>query len=666
MNKCFNTSIYWVVWCAGKVLRVWKGVPRKGFENLKFLNLIDLQLPLRNTRPTVKAMRTHCLARYKGAPLYLTRQCVLVAFVFGLFGGLPKVANQATWKKTQGFLALCQAGMGSVPKQACNKLKACISFSHPIFWFSSLCLTFHSSVATGLFLISSPYLSFFFFPKFLSSIRNESFFFFWFSSLCLTSSLSAPLPLLCLTYCFKTKGFSTPLLTYCYSLFVPNIFFQNPYPETGKKTKKKDYIADLCQDKILQPLQKPFSEATIVAGIERYWQAMRKDLNSLHLNFFFQIASNIEFYSFHLRGRMIVALGFSDRKIVLWKNERLLIIPECHLEFGVLVDLLNNLVYRFCYWSLNRRKLLRVGYLDAQRILVASLKGSYWFQNWSLTVKSSSHCLQCHYHLSVSHLSCLSFFICFILSSLGGSEPPRLPSPISSLALVLLWFLSLKKPHSFHPWVNPLKNFGCGIDSHNTSEPFIESSRRDPLLSHPEVELFESSIATPVLNLTSLEINQVSEEYSPSRSFLQLNQRILNAHPRRTLSKPTGLVFLSTYWGPHRELFLLFNCWKTSVAGKEWIVVGSTYRSSKLVMPVAKFVPPPPRGRRKDEWEFAITEGFGSAWRAWTDLSALKKKTQLLAVEMQHAPAKLSSKLHLFVHSHCAYCTVTVQHAKLE
>ncbi|KNZ49379.1 hypothetical protein VP01_5056g1 [Puccinia sorghi] len=36
------------------------------------------------TRPKVKAMRTHCLAWYKGAPLYLTRQCVHVAFVFGL------------------------------------------------------------------------------------------------------------------------------------------------------------------------------------------------------------------------------------------------------------------------------------------------------------------------------------------------------------------------------------------------------------------------------------------------------------------------------------------------------------------------------------------------------------------------------------------------------
>ncbi|KNZ47867.1 hypothetical protein VP01_6083g1 [Puccinia sorghi] len=30
------------------------------------------------------AMCTHCLSRYKGAPLYLTRQCLHVAFVLGL------------------------------------------------------------------------------------------------------------------------------------------------------------------------------------------------------------------------------------------------------------------------------------------------------------------------------------------------------------------------------------------------------------------------------------------------------------------------------------------------------------------------------------------------------------------------------------------------------
>ncbi|KNZ49133.1 hypothetical protein VP01_5196g1 [Puccinia sorghi] len=36
------------------------------------------------TRPKVKAMSTHCLSRYKGEPLYLTRQCAHVAFAFGL------------------------------------------------------------------------------------------------------------------------------------------------------------------------------------------------------------------------------------------------------------------------------------------------------------------------------------------------------------------------------------------------------------------------------------------------------------------------------------------------------------------------------------------------------------------------------------------------------
>ncbi|KNZ63163.1 hypothetical protein VP01_117g6 [Puccinia sorghi] len=36
------------------------------------------------TRPKVKAMCTHCLAKYKGAHLYLRRQCVHVAFVFSL------------------------------------------------------------------------------------------------------------------------------------------------------------------------------------------------------------------------------------------------------------------------------------------------------------------------------------------------------------------------------------------------------------------------------------------------------------------------------------------------------------------------------------------------------------------------------------------------------
>ncbi|KNZ59895.1 hypothetical protein VP01_1648g1, partial [Puccinia sorghi] len=36
------------------------------------------------TRPKVKATHTHCLARYKRAPLYLTRQCVQAAFIFGL------------------------------------------------------------------------------------------------------------------------------------------------------------------------------------------------------------------------------------------------------------------------------------------------------------------------------------------------------------------------------------------------------------------------------------------------------------------------------------------------------------------------------------------------------------------------------------------------------
>ena len=34
------------------------------------------------TRPKTEVMCTHCLGGYKGAPLYLTRQCGLIAFVF--------------------------------------------------------------------------------------------------------------------------------------------------------------------------------------------------------------------------------------------------------------------------------------------------------------------------------------------------------------------------------------------------------------------------------------------------------------------------------------------------------------------------------------------------------------------------------------------------------
>ncbi|KNZ51860.1 hypothetical protein VP01_3781g2 [Puccinia sorghi] len=43
-----------------------------------------LNTPSLLTRPKLKAMYTHCLARYKGAPLYPTWLCVHVAFVFGL------------------------------------------------------------------------------------------------------------------------------------------------------------------------------------------------------------------------------------------------------------------------------------------------------------------------------------------------------------------------------------------------------------------------------------------------------------------------------------------------------------------------------------------------------------------------------------------------------
>ncbi|KNZ45634.1 hypothetical protein VP01_795g1 [Puccinia sorghi] len=38
----------------------------------------------RYTRPKLKAKFTHCLTRYKGAPLYLARQCVHIAFTLGL------------------------------------------------------------------------------------------------------------------------------------------------------------------------------------------------------------------------------------------------------------------------------------------------------------------------------------------------------------------------------------------------------------------------------------------------------------------------------------------------------------------------------------------------------------------------------------------------------
>ena len=41
-----------------------------------------------DTRPKTEAMCTHCLGGYKGAPLYLKRQCGLIAFVFIPVGGV--------------------------------------------------------------------------------------------------------------------------------------------------------------------------------------------------------------------------------------------------------------------------------------------------------------------------------------------------------------------------------------------------------------------------------------------------------------------------------------------------------------------------------------------------------------------------------------------------
>ncbi|KNZ58392.1 putative signal peptide protein [Puccinia sorghi] len=56
------------------------------------------------TRPKVKAMCKNCLARYKGAPLCLMRQCAYVAFVFGLVHGTTSTFHQRKLDRIKSYI----------------------------------------------------------------------------------------------------------------------------------------------------------------------------------------------------------------------------------------------------------------------------------------------------------------------------------------------------------------------------------------------------------------------------------------------------------------------------------------------------------------------------------------------------------------------------------
>ncbi|KNZ59689.1 putative signal peptide protein [Puccinia sorghi] len=104
-------------WC-GRSVKLWLGV-------LELCNVLSWFSYVKSvTRPKVKAMRRHCLARYKGTPLYLTRQCVHVAFLFGLL----KVAISSDPKGLRGC-GLRQAG------DNLSRRIHCVIYCHFFFFF---------------------------------------------------------------------------------------------------------------------------------------------------------------------------------------------------------------------------------------------------------------------------------------------------------------------------------------------------------------------------------------------------------------------------------------------------------------------------------------------------------------------------------------------------